>query len=316
MMMGTMVVYIGTLVAFACLFAFESKKFTTETVIVASDQTGGADGYTCEMISKISQSYKVAAAETKDLQYSLVNVIESLELFNADMAVAKPCEQTPVYFPGTVTSLLASAKEESTITFVVVYDASLAYVVVNYAYLYRFNVSAGSFLPLATLFNAQQFAVDKNGNALVLGYESPTVGSISRVEPDGNVTFVYQTSEGGVLVNDNQYNIYLLEFTNTAPTTMEYTLTAIDVYSEPAVASTVFTYTDFNTTGVTYALAVYKGDDGDLRVYFETTDGWLMWENGLFTHYAVPAGAVQMFVDSSEQTYFTTFPGECRCCAP
>jgi hypothetical protein len=304
-----MVVYIGAAVAFACLFAFETKKFTTETIIIATDKTG-QDGYTCEMISKVSQSYKFAATETEDLQYSLVNVIESLALFNADIEVANPCQQAPKYFPGTATQLFADAAEAMEFTQIAVHGPELAYLAVNSNFLYRYNVTAGSIAQILTVIHSSQLSVDFNGNAVVYGFSGfgdDVLTGLFTVATNGDTTLVYPTppQENALLARDAEYNMYLLE-TNSSL----WNLTAIDIYSNPAVASTVFSI-DLAIPFAVISLAVYKADGGNLSAYllYESGPAYTLWDNGVVSMQPCPQQARQIFVDSSGTVYFAVQVG-------
>jgi hypothetical protein len=303
--------YIGTVVAFACLFAFETKKFTTETIIISYDKSG-VDGYTCEMISKVSQAYEVAASATELFQYTLVNVIESSATFNSNMAAALPCEAPPTNFPGTATSPFASAPQGLGIE--AVYDASLAYFVMEESQIYqvfRYNVTAGQMqlLPVSAVVNS--LAVDKNSNAYFQGdYDSVTgVFKIVTDGTDSTVTAVNTAWAGGLLLNDNKYNIYGWQknsYQNADFSAYSYNLTYLDVSVSPATVSKVFSY----SSDVFFALgnpAVYTDGKGKLCVYLLGSDStYQVWENGTYAQFPAPDRAQQIFVDDSNQIYFQT----------
>jgi hypothetical protein len=310
--------YVGAIIAFSVIFAVESNKSTTETMIGSADVTG-QDGYTCKMISKVTASYEVTASIYLDPHqaFQLINVIESRTQYESDYSAADPCSQPLEYFQGSITPIysgpdlayggVALYGEDTLIVANVHLGRNLLFI----------NYTMGTFNSYYTadIMLIDSIAVDADGNPLYLAASNTNEYTVYRLDHGtalGSYTevelFIVETSFQPVLVYDNLYNIYLVEHDN---------FTALDVYSDSTTGTASMNTTLFSTRAgeyITHA-AVYNsgidgGTGGSIKVYYlNNTQGVTVWENGVFTELGHYPGCVQLAVDGADNPYVLVSDG-------
>jgi hypothetical protein len=292
--------YIGAIISFSVIFNSESHKSTTETLIGPADITG-KDGYTCQMISKVTTSYELQSSTGDDpaQAFQLVNVIESKSQYEADYATADPCSQPLVYFPGETIDLFPGRYIQYTAA--AFYGPDMAYIVTTglESGIMYMNYTIGRFdaAPLPGYMLTSSIAIDAKGYAMTLGNYGDGTYGVYRVEVNIttnkyvnliNVTDVIAP----LILNDNLYNIYLAEHD---------TFTALDVYSSPASNTTLFTTRDGEF--IRYA-AVYNSGSSVKIYYVNNTDGANVWEDGVFIDYGYVQDCAGIAVDGEDNLYY------------
>lgn len=259
----TFLVYFSGILAFSLLYKYEAKKSTVETIIISYDSTG-TDGYTCQMLSRVSASYQVPSAVDPSLAYYLVNVVESESQCQNDLQVADPCSLPLTYYPGVTSPLFNDLNVYGAVA---MFSEDLLYIfditsthsepIDKYDYTtgtfssLEFNLAAGIFVDQSSM------AMDCYGNAVFVMnvYSVKQIGSTG----DGPVVeldFVW--TDELLILNDNLYNMYLIagqEFLT------------LDMYTQPG-ATTVLFDVGVNDT-IVYA-AVYH--DGVSPLVYYTTE--------------------------------------------
>jgi hypothetical protein len=300
--------YMGAIIAFTVIFVTESHKSTTETLIMTTDITG-QDGYTCRMISKVTDSYEIvseAGYGSASQAFQLINVIESRRQYETDYAIADPCSKPLAYFPGTRDNLYMAM--DVTYGAAALYADDTAFVAVSGAspIILRMNYTSGSsesyWLSADMLMNS--LAVDADLQPIFLATESAGVYGVYRLvinsDDSTEEVQIYSTAQPfePIILNDNLYNIYLAENT---------TFAALDVYSDSTTGTASINTTLFTTRAgeyITHA-AVYNSGSGIVKVYYiNNTQDATMWENGVFTSLGQHLGCTGIAVDGSDHHYY------------
>jgi hypothetical protein len=296
--------YVGAIIAFAVIFASESSKATTETVISSTDNTGQS-GYTCEMISKVTAAYEVPSVSGYDpaQAFQLINVIESNAKYEADYDLSDPCAQPLEFFPGEITPVLQNNG--------VVYGAGVFYGddAVYYlastgdgALLMRLNITNGAFFLDSFDVLTESIAVDAEDRALLLSSNGEDHYAVYRFVPDfASRTFsreeIYTVTSSfePIILNDNLYNIYLAEHD---------TFTALDVDSGiNGTASNTTLFTTRDGEFIRYA-AVYNSGSSVKVYYVNNTGGANVWEGGAITELGGQRGCVGIAVDGKDRLLY------------
>jgi hypothetical protein len=293
--------YIGAIIAFVCLFVTESRKSITDTIITPYDNTG-QDGYTCQMISKVTASFQISSESGEDpsQEYNLVNIIESKSQFEQDIATADPCQLPLTIFP---TEDITSGSMDVKYGAMTMRGEMMAYAFDVFAEkIISYNYSVGTqksayvdYTPIMT-----SLAVDRDGYAIFLHEGNQYTKVVYRKDiienHEAEEIYQFEQSSTPLILNDNLNNIYLGQNT---------TFTALDVYSG---------YTATNTTLFTVPAgqeivhaAVYNSGTA-IKVYYVNQIGELyMWQNGAPTYqdsFADPVLAIA--VDGSDNLYALT----------
>jgi hypothetical protein len=300
--------YIAAIVSFSVIFVTESHKSTIDTVIVATDNTG-QNGYTCQMISKVTATYEVAASDTQEpvQAYQLVNLIESKAQYEADYAIADPCAQPMQYFPGTSKPLFQGQAVHYGAS--VMYGSDLAYIFTEedtQQGIMLMNYTAGKFggsAPNLTMLT-HSIAVDVDGSPIVLSGTGSNTYGVFRIYThlkDSSELYSIALEYPPIILNDNLYNIYLAEHD---------TFTALDVYSDNSdgSASNTTLFTTRDGEYITYA-AVYNSGSSVKVYYVNNTDGANVWEGGVFRGLMHVSGCVGVAVDAQDNAYYILFQG-------
>jgi hypothetical protein len=310
--------YIGAVVAFVVIFLTESHKSTTETLIMTTDNTGH-DGYTCQMISKVSTSYEITSSVSYGTSqaFQLINVIESKAEYEADYASAQPCSQPLEFFIGDSFAIFGT--HEVTYGGATLYGedtAVVAYTQVGPSIL-TMNYTSGRFSTYAvnSAMSIDSIAVDADMSSIFVASSAVGIYNVYRIDvhADNSATEVpiysVALADPPIILNDNLYNIYLAEHD---------TFTALDVYSDSTTDTTAVNTTLFRTRAgeyITHA-AVYNSGDGTIKVYYiNNTQDATVWENGVFTNLGQHTDCTGIAVDGSNNYYYLFFVGgNFACC--
>jgi hypothetical protein len=295
------VAYVAAIIAFVCLFITESKKTITDTVITPYDNTG-QDGYTCQMISKVTASFQISSESGKDpsQEYDLVNIIESKSQFEQDIAAADPCSLPLTYFP---TEDVSSGSFDATYGAMTMRGENMAYVFNTHTeeiVSYNYSVGTQSSLPVDFSPIMTSLAVDRDGYAIFLhpgDKETKVVYRKDVIENhEAEAIYSFELATTPLVLNDNLYNIYLVQ---------NNTFTALDVYSDyTATNTTLFTLTDAQ-----YILhaAVYNSGSSIKVYYLNQINVLYAWENGVTTFLdAYPQTVLGLAVDGADNLYTLT----------
>lgn len=286
----TLLVYTTAIVAFGTLYALEAKKSTVETTIMPYDNTGN-DGYTCQMISRVTESYQYPSKTDPALAYGLVNVIETKAQCVSNFESSDPCSQPLVFFPGTYTARDTTGADYRATA---LYGDEFAFVLdeSGLPMFYNYNFTTGTIeqdeYMLEYSYHGQDtfvvatnsFAVDRDGYPIFASStEDDTLKIIFRSSPEGSGAnqIAFNTDWYGdiTILNDNLYNVYMIQ---------NNTFLALDVYSTPAVSTVVFTLPVGQN--IVYAAVFHDGDAP--TVYYYATNGvaddyLYRWRNGAST---------------------------------
>lgn len=208
--------YVGCTIAFALIFVAESQKSTTETIVSSYDRSG-SDGYSCQMISKVTASYQLASSdgEFTILAYDLVNVAESKSQFEEDINSADPCSQPLVYFPGSSSTLAfngvtfyAAAMYKSEFAFANSFgnvDGILVLSISEGTKTTFYPSSGNKDFSIAAATNGALVYTSYMGSDMYTMYTAVlTNGVFSEIE------LMQLNDVPQLLLNDNVYNVYLL----------------------------------------------------------------------------------------------------------
>jgi hypothetical protein len=301
--------YIGAIVAFATIFVTESHKSTTETLIMTTDGTGH-DGYTCQMISKVTASYEIVSPDSyrgASLAFQLINVIESKAQYEADYAIADPCSMPLEFFPGNRNTPYESFDATYGGATLYMKDTALVALTLVGPAILIMNYSSGAFVNygINADMSINSIAVDADLHPIFLAAESASVYRVYRlvVNQDGSTdeVLIYSTTQTfePIILNDNLYNIYLAENT---------TFTALDVYSDSTAAMNTTLFSTRAGEYITHA-AVYNSGS-TLKVYYiNNTHDATVWENGVLTNLGRHTDCVGITVDEYDTLYFLYFFG-------
>eukprot|EP01032_Pedospumella_encystans_P026293 gene26293-29699_t len=133
--------YIAVFIAFVLLVIDTSKNYINEVTIMSTDLTG-SDGYTCEMISKVTNTYTTRSNTDPTTSYYLVNIIESKSQCQNNLAAADPCNTPQTYIPGQSSPPRFAAG--TYFTAVGMYGNDLVYELDSYGYFLIYNYFNGS----------------------------------------------------------------------------------------------------------------------------------------------------------------------------
>lgn len=262
----TSIVYIAALVSFVTLYQNEARKSTTETVILSYDNSGN-DGYTCQMISKVSEAYQLPATYISTLSYNLINVAELGSQCVQDLAVADPCGSPMNYYSGTEEPMYDYLTADT-------YGAAALYSI-NKAYVYTtvfgvvqitsYDYSIGDYYDLNPVNHTitSSLAVDNTGSPIYLTRVDPgsTTVLVRRIRPvDALVYTIDAGNSDPVILNDNLYNVYVV---------LNTTFVALNIYAQPAVATELFALAE----GDNILFAAVYHDGSAATVYYYTTLG-------------------------------------------
>jgi hypothetical protein len=299
----TGVVYAAAIVAFVLLFANEASKSYIETIIVSYDNTG-TDGYTCQMISKVTASYEVLTESEPTLAFSLVNVIESRIQYEQYYATADPCNHPLLFYPGETVDRIDDDGDVQLSAAVlcgsdmVIYTASAADTQELHYYNYTTGINQPYTLPFSALPGS--VAVDADGSAILLGSDSAGAYDVYRVTEDRDLyslpaekLYTFPSPTAPIVLNDNLYNIYLVE---------NNTLSALDVYTGGnATNTTLFTL----PAGEFIRYAAVYNSGTEIKVYFlNNSDYLVIWEDGTFTAFAHVPDSIGVAVDGNDNFYY------------
>jgi hypothetical protein len=292
--------YAGAIIAFSVIFVSESHKSTTETLIMTTDNTG-QDGYTCQMISKVTASYEILSAVGQTSQaFQLINFIESKSQYEADYTIADPCSEPLEFFFGSRMTLYgaqvavyggAALYGEDTAV-VAVYATGPNVLISNYCsgHYYTYSIDANIIM--------DSIAVDTDAKPIFIASDAPGVYSVYRLViysayvSGEELLYTATLPDQPIILNDNLYNIYLAEHD---------TFTALDVYASPASNTTLFTTRDGEF--IRYAAVYHSGST--VKVYYiNNTDGANVWEGGVFTDLGHQKDCTGIAVDGADNYYY------------
>lgn len=304
MLAFTVLVYVTAVASFTALYLNEASKSTTETVIVPYDKTGN-DGYTCQMISRVSATYQIRSPDPA-LAYNLVNVIELQAQCTADLQNANPCNTSMTYFPGTTTALPVGTDYGAAVLYadnlLFIFDTTLDPYLRNYDYttgLINDNIYQVDYFAIPT-----SLAVDRDGWPVYVAKSDFSSDKIVyRAFIDDSTVDLISFNTGWqydiTILNDNLYNVYMIQ---------NNTFLSLDVYTVPAVSTVMFSTAADER--ILYA-AVYH-DGAVPTVYYTTTRTYdefaiIMYRDGVNTTlnsaaFSYPLKGIA--VSGSNQLYF------------
>eukprot|EP01032_Pedospumella_encystans_P008534 gene8534-10119_t len=209
------VAYLAVLVAFILLVLDTSSNYTNEVKIMSRDVTG-TDGYTCEMISKVTNTYTTNSVDDPSTSYYLINIIESKEQCLSNLAVADPCSSPQSYIAGDTSP---ADYEGSLYIALGLYVNDTAYKFDSFGTFGIYTYANGTSRFSENLFDITSnfIGIDVLGNAYYLrrfGAGCAAVTCVVMATPSFSTKVVaeYNTSYSGI-INDNLYNLYLYDNT-------------------------------------------------------------------------------------------------------
>lgn len=296
----TSLVYIAAVVAFANLFTNEAKKSTVETIITSSN-LDGQDDYTCQMISKVSATYNYVPVNNSQLNYAydLVSVIETEADCQNNLAAADPCGEPLTYFPGTSTVTFDSSHvigagvmygNRSSI----VWDTADGYpLLTNYDYT---SGQTSNILIVKSGAVTASLAVDVDGYCIYIR-DNNGDREVYRAATTANASapiFALSLDYNPVILNDNLYNIYLLQ---------NNTFVYMNIYDNNPQEYNLFS---ISATDAILCAAVYHNGVSP-RVYYSTRDSPTVvysWSNGVTeTKSSTPFAVKYLTVDAADNLY-------------
>lgn len=261
----TAVIYISAVIAFVLLYQNEARKSTTETIILPYDFSGN-DGYTCQMISRVTGTYQIPSSLDPSLAYNLANIMESKSQCESDLQVANPCGTPMVYFPGTASSFGAPGTAYGAAAIfhehvVYMFDTSDAEITIN-SYDYSTGTYfSGEFYPVPVPITTS-LAVNKFGSPIYLSrsLNSSTV-QVRQADPaDISLAEFENGSPNTIILNDNLYNIYVA---------VNNTFIYVNIYAHPVVSTVIFSLAE----GDNILHAAVHHDGSSPTVFFYSTLG-------------------------------------------
>jgi len=112
--------------------------------------------------------------------------------------------------------------------------------------------------------------------------------------------YTFHSHSTPIVLNDNLYNIYLVENNNT--------FSALDVYTGGnATNSTLFTLPAGES--IRYA-AVYNSGSAMKVYFFNNSDYLIIWADGIFTAFAHVPDAIGVAVDGRDNFYYADSGGD------
>lgn len=210
----TACLYFVVFAGFIAVYFYEASKSYSESKISDIDYNG-EEGYTCQMLSKVTASYRYVNQSSfisTLLAYNLVNVKQTQEMSLSNFATAKPCDQPMSYFGGSGVSIFERGEELGALTMFsdhVIYTINAnRKEVYAYEYLGGYHYIVGVFHGLDLVTNT--LAVAKQGQPLCVVREANHNRTIY-IYTGINIP-LYDTglSYDPILVNDNYYNVYFI----------------------------------------------------------------------------------------------------------
>ena len=196
------VAYIVAVIVFISLCVTQSQQYTIETVIKSADLSG-SDGYTCQMISKVTAAYTISSSEPV-VGYELVNVMESASQFSSDIASANPCYATQYIPPASPSVFLyaGSAKGQGVFNGII-YTLTAGSEMAGYFSI--LNTTNGQLVSTvnSNVYPYNSMAIGPNGEIVV----SCTSGSFCKYDPITDSTELVTPTLSGVLLSDNSHNM-------------------------------------------------------------------------------------------------------------
>lgn len=312
------IAYVGCIVAFILMFISESHKSYVDTQIFSYDNSGN-DGYSCQMISKVTASYEIPSNTDPAMAYQLVNVIESKSDFEEDMRTADPCSHQLLYFPGTVEAPFDGVS--ATYGGVAFYKSEMAFVMTTlYAPMIMFyNYTYGTYdmyEPVSgTLVNAVAIGRTEHFSVVYLrstGIEGAFEMYEVEVRSSGyysenmvtQFTMLLPSSEFQPRVlNDNHYNIYVMG---------NDTIYSVNIYGE-LLPPLVPLYT--LQSGAAFHRAAVHNDThgGGVKVYYvDSTMSCYVWsqlQDTVTNLHCLPS-TVDVVVDGADEHFFLQNMGD------
>lgn len=263
------ITYIVAIVIFVSLFVEESKIYATETTIQSHDLTG-SNGYTCQMISKVTNSYDESLPLHTDMAqvYNLINIMQSKSQCVANLKTADPCAYQQSFFPGT--SREVQPDQRYTVA-VAIFDDEVAFYLTKNGIMRVYDYKSGQVfpgdcdVPILDTIGANQFAqtismgVDNKLNTYFSSGFDGINSSISQFNFTSLSCAIFYSFVGNLdlsVFNDNFYNVFVL-----ANHTTVYIL---DVYSLPATTTLLFQDDD----GIEAIAAHFEFEDFEPTYYY------------------------------------------------
>lgn len=297
-------IYLSAVISFAFLYSYEASKSIVETLILSYDSTGN-DGYTCQMISRVTANYQVDSTSLPVLAYDVVNVMQSKSQCQASLAAANPCDKPLLPFPGTAESVRATGD---------VYGAAALY-----GDRWAFALKSSEGLQLVVFYDYTTGAYgDSDFGVSNLQTNSLAVDSYAcpiYVATDGgptariyrnvlhNLTLDAINFDTGVpeamVYNDNLYNVYY---------TTNNSMYALDVYSIPAVSTLLFSLAEGD---LFLHVAVYNDGTTPTAYYYSTltaiAHNIYKYQDGVISTVSYNIDGVNaLVVDGYNRLYFIT----------
>lgn len=305
MFVFTALIYATAIASFTALYLIEAAKSTTETVIVPYDNTGN-DGYTCQMLSRVSAMYEIPSGDPA-LAYNLVNVIESKSQCTENLDSVNPCNESLTYFPGNTIALPTEGTEYGAAA---LYAANMLYIfemTVDTPYITNYDYTTGvmgDVLYLVDFFAiTSSLAVDRDGWPIYitksdLSSEKIVYRAITELSDVDIIGYHTGWAFDATILNDNLYNVYLIE---------NNTFLALDVYTVPAVSAVLFS----TPVGENILYAAVYHDGFSPTVYYTTTSKFnqfaiIMYKDGTNTtlnSYAFSNPSKGISVSGNNQLY-------------
>lgn len=300
-------IYIAALLSFSMLYTNEAAKSTVETVILAYDNTGN-DGYTCQMISRVTSDYQIATTSDPSFAYNVVNVMESSLECQDNIQATEPCEYPLTYFPGTAVALNMEGRVYGAAALAADDSAYYFEVWTNYPanvdkYLYTTGQLGDSPIIESTSTNVIQtnsLAVDRNSYAIYVASEGAVNATIFRAPPEDerDTLDLIQFNTGAAqatVFHDNEYNIYYAAGVSFC---------SLDVYVSPAVSTVLFNL----TAGDSFLYVAVYFDGLIPTVYYRTAQTTTIYVFRDGTHTVLPHSEIStlsgLVVDGSNRLYF------------
>ena len=255
------------LAVFITLCVTQAQQFITETEIKPAD-VSGSEGWSYQMISKVSAPYSVGAAAEPIQTYQLVNVMESSSAAESDLVASNPCASTQ-YVTGTSTTYNFGSSNIPLYSLIYKPDGTLIleqsligqpYTYPHYAY----NSAAGTITQSEADGPGPSQAVGPDGTLYSTGPSSS--GSSELYEYNNSAWNPVTDSPTGslVLYQDNLFNLYYTDIGGSFAIPINvYSLT---ITNSVATSTLLFSIT---STGILSSMVIYNPGPGtsSIQVY-------------------------------------------------
>eukprot|EP01032_Pedospumella_encystans_P010517 gene10517-12284_t len=260
----TACLYFAVFAAFIAVYLYEGSRTHSQSKISDVDYKG-EEGYTCQMLSKVTASYQYANDSnfiSAILAYNLVNVKETQEHNGVNLAAAQPCNQPMTYFGGDAVPLFD--KGETMGALAMFNDRVIYWINANRKEVYAYEYQGGHFYKIGGFDDldlvTSTMAVTRLGQPLNVVRNGNQTRSIYRFSGDYQPLYDTGLNYDPILVNDNHYNLYLLE---------QDRFVFLNITAAPITETVLFQL----TSGEILKSASVYHDGVNPYVYFTTTQG-------------------------------------------